>query len=157
MCDVNPEYKDDVIFEGGKKVLYVQILQTLYGMIESALLWYSLYIEVLEYEGFVVHQYDKCEANKMIEGMQCTIAFYVDENKLSYVNPKVIDSILDTVEGYFPGLDIGRGKKLNFLGMEIEFLKNRYGAIPQGHDRRIWGAFIKESLKPSRKVVICNG
>ena len=46
MCEVNPEYKEDtVMFEGNKKVLYVQILQALYGMIEqSALLWYSLYI-----------------------------------------------------------------------------------------------------------------
>ena len=37
-CEVTLEYKEDVILEGGKKVLYVQILQALYGMIESALL-----------------------------------------------------------------------------------------------------------------------
>jgi len=38
MCEVNPEYKDDVRYENGKKVLYLQILRALYGMIESALL-----------------------------------------------------------------------------------------------------------------------
>ena len=43
MVDVNPEFKEDVRFENGKKVLYVQILKALYGMIESALLWYELY------------------------------------------------------------------------------------------------------------------
>ena len=47
MCDVNPEYKEDVLFEDGKPVLYLQRLKALYGMIESALLWYSLYTEVL--------------------------------------------------------------------------------------------------------------
>ena len=67
MCDVNPEYKEDIRFENGKQVLYVQILRALYGMIESALLWYSLYIGVLQKEGFVVNPYDKCVANKMIK------------------------------------------------------------------------------------------
>ena len=41
MVQVNPEYSDDVRLEHGVKVLYVQILRTLYGMIESALLWYT--------------------------------------------------------------------------------------------------------------------
>ena len=121
MCEVNPEYKEGVMFGGTKKVLYVQILQALYGMIESALLWYSLlYIEALEKEGFVVNEYDKCIANKMIEEKQCTLAFYVDDNKLSHVSSKVVDNLLDTIEGYFPGLVVTeRGKRLNFLGMEI--------------------------------------
>jgi len=35
---VNPEYKADVRYENGKKVLYVQILKALYEMIKSALL-----------------------------------------------------------------------------------------------------------------------
>ena len=48
MCEVNPEFLPDVRYENGKKVLYVQILKALYGMIESALLWYSLYVNVLE-------------------------------------------------------------------------------------------------------------
>ena len=122
MCEVNPEYKEDVMFEGNKKVLYVQILQALYSMIKSALLWYSLYIEVLEKEGFMVNQYDKCVANKMIEGKECTLAFYVDDNKLSHVSSKVVDGVLKTIEGRFPGLVIERGKRLNFLGMEIVFI-----------------------------------
>ena len=40
--DVNPEYKPYVRYEHGKKVLYVRILKALYGMIESAVLWYGL-------------------------------------------------------------------------------------------------------------------
>ena len=38
MCDVNPEYTNDVQHEGDKKVLFVRILKALYGMIELALL-----------------------------------------------------------------------------------------------------------------------
>ena len=47
MVQVNPEYDDDVRLEHGVKILYVQILRALYGMIESALLWYILYTDVL--------------------------------------------------------------------------------------------------------------
>jgi len=36
MCEVNPEFLPDVRYENGKKLLYVQILKALYGMIESA-------------------------------------------------------------------------------------------------------------------------
>ena len=70
----------------------------------------------------MVNQYDKCVANKMIEGKQCTLAFYVDDNKLSHVSSKVVDGVLKTIEGCFPGLVIERGKRLNFLGMEIVFI-----------------------------------
>ena len=58
----------------------MQILNALYGMIESALLWYSLYIEVLLKNGFELNPVDKCVANKIIDGKQCTIGFYVDDN-----------------------------------------------------------------------------
>ena len=64
MWGVNPEYAEDVIIENGKKVLYVQILWALYGMIESALLWHLLYVSVLQKEGFAVNVYDKCVANE---------------------------------------------------------------------------------------------
>jgi hypothetical protein len=35
----------------------------------------------------------------------------------------MIGSVIDTIEGYFPGLVVERGKDLNFLGMEIGFLE----------------------------------
>ena len=125
MCDVNPEYKEDIQYESGKKVLYVQILKALYGMIESALLWYQLYSDVLQKEGFEINPYDKCVANKMINGKQCTIGWYVDDNMLSHVDPTVVDSVIEMMEGYFPGLVIERGTKLNFLGMELDFFEKR--------------------------------
>ena len=49
MCEVNPEYEKFVIYENGKKVLYVLILKSVYGMIDSALLWYDLFSTTLFY------------------------------------------------------------------------------------------------------------
>ena len=121
ICDVNPDFVEDIVYENEKPVLYVQILKALYGMIESALLWYSLYIEVLLKNGFRLNPVDKCVANKIIDGKQCTIGFYVDDNMISHVKTSVVDDVLKLIEGYFPGLQIQRGRKLDFLGLEVEF------------------------------------
>ena len=42
MCSINPEYKPHVRYEGKCKALYLRVLRTIYGCLESALLWYNL-------------------------------------------------------------------------------------------------------------------
>ena len=151
MCEVNPEYKADVRYENGKKVLYLQILRALYGMIESAVLWYKLYTEVLHKEGFELNAYDKCVANKMVKNKQCTIVWYVDDNILSHVDSTVVDKVIATIEEYFPGLVVERGKNLNFLGMEIGFLDK--GKFSLGLVQYITGMIeeLEEVLTPYGK------
>ena len=80
MCNVNPEYKENVIYEGKNKILYVRVLRALYGCLESALLWYELYSSTLVEMGFALNPYDMCVANKEIDGSQCTIVFYINDN-----------------------------------------------------------------------------
>jgi hypothetical protein len=105
MCEVNQEYKDDMRFENGKKVLHVQILRAPYGMIESALvLWCTLCTEVLHKEGFEINPCDRCVANKVINGKQCTIGWHADDNILSHDDKSVVDSVINKIEEYFPGL-----------------------------------------------------
>ena len=82
-------------YDNGKKVLYVNILRDIYGCIESALLWYKLYSEMLKGMVFVINPYDRCVANKMMNGKQCTIVWYIDEKKLSHVDPNVVIEILE--------------------------------------------------------------
>jgi len=62
-------------------------------------------------------------ANKVINDKQCTIRWYVDDNILSHVDSSVVDSVIAMVESHFPGLVVERGKRLNFLGMEIDFFE----------------------------------
>ena len=56
-----------------KHTLYVKVLKAIYGLIESALIRYDVYTEVLVDMDFVLNPYDKCISNKMIQGDQCTI------------------------------------------------------------------------------------
>ena len=50
------------------KVLYLKIVKALYGCVESALLWHQLFSSELTKIGFTINDYDRCEANKMING-----------------------------------------------------------------------------------------
>ena len=121
MCQVDPSYHEYVTVNSkGQKVLYLKILRALYGCIESALLWYQLYAETLEGLGFKINPYDRCVANKVINGSQCTICWYVDDNKISHADKDVVSEVLKQVEEHFGKLVISRGNTHDLLGMKIE-------------------------------------
>ena len=44
--------------------------------------------------GFEVNPYDKWVMKKTINGSQCTILLYVDDNKISHEDPEVVSQIL---------------------------------------------------------------
>ena len=125
MCDVNPKYRQHIVFETTKrekkiKCLYVKVLSALYGCLESVLLWYELYSLTLSKMGFRLNDYDRCVANKMINGKQCTILFFVDDNKISHADPQVVTDIIKELSRHFGDLAVSRGSKYDFLGMDIE-------------------------------------
>jgi hypothetical protein len=101
MCKVNPKYKVFVVVENGKKTLYLQLLKALYGCVKSALLWYDLFSSTLSQDGFELNPYDTCVANKLINGKQCTVAWYVDDNKISHVDSNVVTGIIEKIESRF--------------------------------------------------------
>ena len=98
MCEANPKYRDHVVYENGQKVLYSRVLQAIYGCIESALLWYNLFKSTLEGMGFTINPYDRCVANKIVNGHQCTVVWYVDDAKVSHKDPQVVKDVVAAVE-----------------------------------------------------------
>ncbi len=75
LVDLAPEiYANYVTFEGKSKILYVQVLKAIYGMLKSALLFYKKLKTDLESIGFEVNPYDPCVANCLVNGKQYTIA-----------------------------------------------------------------------------------
>ena len=123
MCEVDPKHKENIVFEKGKKVLYVQVVRAIYGCIESTMLWYNLYVDTLKELGFELNPYDRCVANKIVNGSQCTMAWYVDDNKLSHKDPKVVDSILKEMTDRFGELTTTQGDEHVFLGMKLKLNK----------------------------------
>mmetsp|Transcript_14843 Transcript_14843/g.21239 ORF Transcript_14843/g.21239 Transcript_14843/m.21239 type:complete len:281 (+) Transcript_14843:3135-3977(+) len=125
LCEVNPDFKEYVKIVNKKKVLYVRVLQAIYGCIESALLWYNFYVDVLEKEGFKLNPYDRCVANKTINGKHCMLVWYVDDNKISHVDPEVVDTMIDKMNEYFGKVTVSRGKEHQFLGINFKIRSNR--------------------------------
>jgi hypothetical protein len=98
ICQVNPKYENFVVIENGKKVLYLQLLKALYGCVQSALLWYDLFTNTLVQMGFKLNPYNLCVANSQIKGKQCTIAWYVNDNKISHVDDTVVTNIIERLK-----------------------------------------------------------
>ena len=63
-------------------------------------------------------------ANKELNSKQCTVAWYVNDNKISHVDPKVVDSVIEMIEGKFGTMTKRRGKNHEFVGMGIMFIED---------------------------------
>jgi len=128
MYQVNPKYEKFVVIENGKNVLYLQLLKALYGCVQSALLWYDLFTNTLVRMGFKLNPYNLCVANSQIKGKQCTVAWYVDDNKISHVDDTAVTDIIKKIEAKFGKMTVTRGEHHVFLGMDIT-LNNNDGTV----------------------------
>ena len=122
MCEVNHAYKEYISKDKkGRPVLYLRLARALYGCVKSAMLWYKLFTGTLQKLGFKLNPYDSCVANANIAGSQCTIVWYVDDNKISHVDPSVVSGIIAHIEKHFGTMTVTRGDEHEFLGMRIKF------------------------------------
>ena len=108
----------------GMEVIYVRLIKAIYGCVQSALLWYEMFYSYLKEIGFELNPYDSCVANKVINGKQCTIAWYVDDMKISHVNSDVVTEVINQIERRFGKMTVTRGKEHIFLGMKILYKDN---------------------------------
>ena len=133
LCKTKHEYTQFIAMEGSTKVLYVRLVKALYGCVQSALLWYELFTATLKDMGFTLNPYDHCVANCDIDGSQCTIAWYVDDTKISHVDPNVVTRIIQKIEDRFGKMTVTRGQDHVFLGMRIRYTNDRT-AIAHQHE-----------------------
>ena len=66
LVNLSPEvYGPYVVSDKHRKVLYVQVLRGLYGMLVAALLWYTEFRGDLEGKGYEFNPYDPCVAKQV--------------------------------------------------------------------------------------------
>ena len=63
-------------------------------------------------------------SNNIIDGNQCTVVWYVNENKLSHVDPNLVTDILEEIKKHFGDLVISRGDIYDLLFMNIKIRKD---------------------------------
>ena len=78
----------------------------------------------MKYHGFAVNKFGTCIANIIIYDNKCTIAWYVDDNKVSNVEEDMNTKAIETIAKRFGELTVSIGKKYKFLVIGIEFLSD---------------------------------
>jgi Reverse transcriptase (RNA-dependent DNA polymerase)/Zinc knuckle len=124
LIEIDPSYNEFVTLEKGKRVLYVRLVKALYGTLKAAMLFWKKLTGVLESWGFVVNPYDRCVANKMVNGKQCTVIWHVDDLKISHEDPAVVSGVIEQLSDEFgkeAPLTVNRGKVHDYLGMTLDF------------------------------------
>ena len=124
LCQINPKlYEKYVTNEKGKRVLYTEASKAIYGMVDSAFLFWLYLSSHLAEQGFVMNPYDVCCMNKEINGKQCTIVWHVDDLKISHMDYDVVTSVIEVIEkefGKHKPLTVQRGLLHDYLGMTID-------------------------------------
>jgi len=73
--------------------------------------------------GFEINPYDRCVANKLIEGKQCTILWHVNDIKVSHCSARVVTGVVNDLQeeyGKEAPLTVSRGKRYDYFGMVID-------------------------------------
>ena len=121
---LDPTYEQFVTMEHGKRVIYAKLNKALYGTMQAALLFWKKFKAFLTDLGYEENPYDPCVVNKMINGKQCTVCWYVDDVKISHVEESVGEDLVSKMQeeyGKEATLTVNRGKVQEYLGMKIDF------------------------------------
>jgi hypothetical protein len=84
-----------VTTENGKPTLYVQLQKALCGTLSASLLFWKDLSQHLKERGFAPNPHDNCVMNKMVKGKQSTILWHVDDLKISHVDGRVNEDMIE--------------------------------------------------------------
>ena len=86
-----PDYAIFTLPDGS---MIVELDKALYGLVESARLWYEDVSGTLISDGFIANPYDSCVFNKNVDGEQSAIVVYVDDCLITSRNKATINTLL---------------------------------------------------------------
>ena len=115
---LDPTYQKFLQRDG---TLIVELDKALYGCVEAAKLWYEELRGTLLGWGFRENEYDVCVFNRMVDGVQVTIALHVDDLLVTSLSEKVLKDFCDFMESVYAGINTKKGKVLGYLGMCFDF------------------------------------
>jgi hypothetical protein len=109
----------------GKPVLYVQLEKAVYGKLKSALQFYQKWVVDLTPLGFTINPYNQCVANKIVDGHQLKVCWYVDDLLIGHAKPDTVTRFLTWIAKCYhtpdKKLTPTRGSYHDYLGININF------------------------------------
>ena len=107
----------------GEPILYVRLSKALYGLLQSALLFYRKLRTELEDFSFAVNSYDPCVVNKMANGSKMTGSWHVDDLKIYHKDSLEMTKFIHPFGRiYGERMKVHRGKVHDYLGMDLDFI-----------------------------------
>ena len=109
--------------------MYGQLDMAVYGTLLGAIFFYEKSATQLHKCDFIMNPYDSCTWNKMVNGDQLRIQFFIDNLHISHVEGKVIDNLVHNLNKFktkFNKLTMCKGKVHNYLGINIYYINVDY-------------------------------
>eukprot|EP00956_Cyclotella_meneghiniana_P035517 scaffold115573_cov38-Cyclotella_meneghiniana.AAC.1 len=148
MVKVDPELYGPYLTKTkkGESILYVKMLKAMYGLLRSALLFYLKLVKDLTDFGFTMNPYDPCVANKIVNGKQLTVAWHVDDLKVSHEEDAVIDELIKYLgDKYGENLAVHRGDVHDYLGVDHDYSEKGVVKLSMiNHLEKIFSDFPEE-------------
>ena len=110
--------------------------------------------------GSTLNEYDAYIANLSINGSQCTVCWYVDDNKISHKDPKVVNWVINELQKQFNKMTVTSGKEHSFVRMDIVFRNDgKFEIAMKEYLRESIDAFdetISKAAQTPAKVNLCD-
>ena len=129
LVQLQPEYEP---YLRPDRTMICKLDKALYGLIESARIWFLNVSETLLKMGFRQNPKDICVFNKDIDGNQLTIFLYVDDILLTCKDVAAIDGVLAELKAIYGELVVHEGSSLPYLGMEFDFSQPGQVSVKMG-------------------------
>ena len=136
LLQVRPDYTSYVQDDG---TLLMELDRALYGLIQSARLWYDRLTEVLSKGGYKVNQVDPCVWNHGTGIGQCTVLFHVDDLSCSSTNLEKLKALEAVLVNEFGEEHIKcvYGDKQEYLGMLFKYTNKKVQISMSGYIQAI--------------------
>jgi hypothetical protein len=118
LLQIDPSYAD---YLTSKRTVVVELDKALYGCVESSKLWYDLITSSFEAIGYTKNPIDSCILNKTSNGVQCTVAVYVDDLFITCKSLDMIKEVEDMLTARFNNIEMHEGPVHSYLGMSWDF------------------------------------
>jgi hypothetical protein len=111
--------------------LLVVLDKAMYGLCEAPKAWYDEISTFLESMGCIQNPYDPCVYNLMMNGVQLTICFHVDDLLITCTDTHAIDWIINQLTVKYESITVHDELILHYLGLTIDLTKHDQAIVSQ--------------------------
>ena len=110
--------------------MFGKLDKAVYGTLLGAIVFYEKLAVQLHKWGYIMNPYNACTFNKMVNGKQIRVQFFVDNLHISCENMDTIDGLIKDLnqkfKTNFQELAVTKGKVHDYLGINIDYSNNNY-------------------------------